>query len=72
MLRHDEQFPVSFLFFANNSNVRPLPDRTVVWRTSPMRNVFEGTMKTQDFAEVAAVYALDGCTLSAARQRRGK
>jgi hypothetical protein len=57
MLRHDEQFPVSFLFFANNSNVRPLTDPTVVWRTSPMRTVFESTIKTQDFAAVDAVYA---------------
>lgn len=49
--------------------VRPLVDRSIVWRKSPMRTLFEERMKRQflamDFAGEDAVYASEVVKLSA-------
>lgn len=49
--------------------VRPLVDRSIVWRKSPMRTLFEERMKRQflamDFAAEDAVYASEVVKLSA-------
>lgn len=49
--------------------VRPLVDRTIVWRKTPMRSLFEERMKPQflgmDFAAPDAVYASELVKLSA-------
>lgn len=49
--------------------VRPLVDRAIVWRKSPMRTLFEERMKRQflamDFAAEDAVYASEVVKLSA-------
>jgi len=49
--------------------VRPLVDRAIVWRKSPMRTLFEERMKRQflamDFAAEDAVYASEVAKLSA-------
>lgn len=49
--------------------VRPLVDRAIVWRKSPMRALFEERMKRQflamDFAAEGAVYASEVVKLSA-------
>lgn len=49
--------------------VRPLVDRTIVWRKTPMRSLFEERMKPQflgmDFAAPDAIYASELIKLSA-------
>lgn len=49
--------------------VRPLVDRSIVWRKTPMRAMFEDRMKEQflamDFADERAVYASEVMKLSA-------
>ena len=49
--------------------VRPLVDRAIVWRKTPMRAMFEDQMKAQflamDFADERAVYASEVMKLSA-------
>lgn len=49
--------------------VRPLVDRSIVWRKTPMRAMFEDRMKSQflemDFADERAVYASEVLKLSA-------
>lgn len=49
--------------------VRPLIDRAIVWRKSPMRGLFEAHMKPQfvamDFADEGAIYASEVVKLSA-------
>lgn len=48
--------------------VRPLVDRSIVWRKTPMRAMFEDRMKSQflemDFADERAVYASEVLKLS--------
>jgi transcriptional regulator with XRE-family HTH domain len=53
----------------HGGRVRPLVDRTVIWRKSPMRTAFETQVKPQflamDFAASDAVYASEMVKLSA-------
>lgn len=53
----------------SGGRVRPLVDRAIVWRKTPMRSLFEAHMKpqfmTMDFAAEDAVYASEVVKLSA-------
>jgi transcriptional regulator with XRE-family HTH domain len=52
----------------SGGRVRPLVDRTIIWRKAPMRTLFEARMKSQflslDFAAPETVYASEMIKLS--------
>jgi DNA-binding transcriptional ArsR family regulator len=57
-----------------DGRIRPRVDRSIIWRKSPMRAMFEERMKAQfltmDFADAEAVYASEVIKLSAAGAAR--